>query len=192
MVRQIRRLALLGGSLALLGFVAAAIAGVNSQPAGAASVYTVEILDSGFNPPLCQVNRNGDRIRWKNLSSKTARISVLDLGGVDNPPLAESEDIPPGELSVFVIQVDAMVDRTYTDTYAPTHTGRFLAPRENSAAASCSPLPPTPTPAPTPTPRPSPGTISDMPPSCMGLMPVSRQPISGCSLVTDVARDGGT
>ena len=175
--------------LASLGLVVAAIAGVNGQHAGAASVYTIDIIDSGFNPQLCQVNRNGDGIRWKNKTSKTAHIEVLDLGGVDNPILDETEDILPGQESVKIFRVEGVVDRTYRDKFAPEHRGRFTSPVDPGAQASCSPLPPTPTPTPTRTPTPVPTPIPRHP-SCTGLLPVTRAPITGCSVASNISADG--
>lgn len=183
------RWAALGALLGSLGLVVAVIAGVNGQPAGAAGVYTIDIIDTGFNPELCQVNRNGDRVRWRNKSSKIARVEVLDLGGVDNPPLAESEDILPGAESTLVIAVDAAIDRSYRDKYTPSHTGRIVAPIDPNAQASCSPLPPTPTPTPTRTPTPVPAPIVRHP-SCTGLLPVTRAPITGCSIASSISADG--
>ena len=188
-VGRLIRWAALGAVLASLGLVVAAIAGLNGQHAGAASVYTIDIIDSGFNPQLCQVNRNGDRIHWKNKTNRTVRIEVLDLGGVDNPPLAESEDILPGQESILVMEVTAPVDRTYRDKYAPEHRGRFTSPIDPGAQASCSPLPPTPTPTPTRTPTPI-ATPVPRHPSCTGLLPITRAQITGCSVASNISADG--
>ena len=178
------RLGLAGISLASLVFAGMAMVIASRTPADAASSHIVEILDSGFNPEICTVNGNGDSVRWKNKSSKVRHVVVPDLGGVDNPPLWESEDIAPGATSVGSLQFDLRTTRIYFDRDEPTMIGTIIAV---TGAAQCSPLPPTPTPTPTRTPTPTPtatprATPTQKPPRCIGL--------EGCAVAPQISQDG--
>ena len=184
-------------ALAALGLalVAVAVATEFRGTATASSDHTVEILDDAFNPQLCIVNRNGDRIFWRNESNVVRRI-ILPTGNPTSP--FDTGDLEPGETSTRPFQVQSILTLDYTDEYDESLTGTIQAPFDQNAAARCSPLPPTPTPTNTPTvtpipsvtpsPTPSPSPTPERPPACTGLMPVSRLPVEGCGVAPDVAR----
>ncbi len=180
------RLGLAGISLASLVFAGMAMVLSTRTPAGAAFVYTVDVLPTGFNPEICTVNRNGDSVRWHNKTSQVVKIALVDEGGINNPLQEVTEDIAPNATSQGSVAPNAQVNRKYIDVYLPSREGRIVAPQDPNAAAQCSPLPPTPTPTPTrsptatPTVTPRPTPIQ-RPARCIGA--------TGCALAPDITRE---
>jgi hypothetical protein len=187
--RRWLRFGALGALLASAGLVVVAASGIRSVPVSAAGEYTIDVLPTGFNPELCQVNRVNSTVRWRNKTNAPVRIQVLDLGGVDNPPMDVTEDIAPNATSQGSFFATANLDRTYQDKYLPSRRGRIVAPVDPNFGSQCSPLPPTPTPTPTRTPTPVP-TPTQRPPACTGLLPVTRQVIVGCGIAANIAKQG--
>lgn len=184
--RQFKRTAsvILAAGMLAAG-IAMLFAGQSDTPARAASLYTIEIIDSGFNPTTCVVNRNDDEVRWFNKTSKVVRVYVPDVGGPDNPPRYDFE-VQPGQYSTTKLRVSHNVELDYYDKNIPAHSGRIVAPFENNAAPNCSPAAPTPTPTNTPTRTPTPtatpsNTPFAVPPRCVGT--------PGCAVVVDIVKE---
>jgi hypothetical protein len=155
--------------------------------------YVIDILSNSFNPPLCVVNRSNNggvtTVRFRNKDSKPRRMIVPDVSTEPTaPPLEDTGYIPAGETSTWNLGITANYDRTFKDADNPSLTIRIVAPQDPNAASSCDQLPPTPTPTPTPSPTPIP-TPTQRPPACTGLAPVSRQPVIGCGVAGNLAKD---
>jgi hypothetical protein len=153
-------LAALAAGLLLAGVITVSL-GRGGTSANAAGTVTIEILDSGFNPQVCQVNRSG-------------------IPGV---PLYDSGDIALGDTTTGGVIVNQIWDQQYYEEYEKTMTGRIVSPLSPSAQTSCSPQPPTPTPTPTRTPTPIAPTPAPLQlhPRCIGLQ--------GCAVLPVVAGD---
>lgn len=177
-------LAALAAALLLAGIVTVSI-GRGGTSANAAGTVTIEILDSGFNPQVCQVNRNNSTVLWKNKSTKVRRVIVK--GAIE--PIYDSGDLQPGETGLGGVYITSLATYQVSDFYEPTMTGQVVSPMSPSAQTVCSPLPPTPTPTPTrtPTPIPTPTPIAPTPaplqlhPRCIGLQ--------GCAIAPIIASD---
>lgn len=161
----------------------------------ARDLYTVEVLDSGFNPKLCQVSRF-DSVQFLNKSSKNVHIVQPDAGAATNPPLADLGTIAPGETSGAVFK-SAGGDFHYVDLETPSHTFIMTSPNQTEAGPeNCSPLPPTPTPTPTFTPGPTrtPTPLATptprLPLYCKAQALGATPGREGCAVTGGVARDG--
>ena len=184
--RQFKRTAsvvLAAGMLA--AGIAMLMAGQANTPVRAKALYTIEVLESGFNPETCQVSRNDDEIRWLNKTSKPVHILVPDIGGPDNPPRLDFGEVQPGQYSQTLV-ITAQADLAYLDKNKPERKGRIVAPLQNNAAPNCSPAAPTPTPTNTPTRTPTPtatpsNTPFAVPPRCVGT--------PGCAVVVDIVKE---
>lgn len=172
------------GILSFAGYVMTAGGGAvpgAATHAGAASRYTIEVNEQGFNPELCQVNRLGDEVVWKNTGAQPHQVIVPDVG-VDSPPRFDTGEILPGETSQ-VYSFTGQADLQYHDAKFPTHKGRILVPMSPSASASCTKQAPTPTPTPTrtatPVPTPTPWVIQS----------AKCRPGLGCAVTQQLARD---
>ncbi|MFN0096940.1 MAG: hypothetical protein ACKVVT_19445 [Dehalococcoidia bacterium] len=166
--------------------IAMLFAGRAETPVQAASLHTIEILETGFNPAVCTVNRNNDEVRWFNKTSSPVHILVPDVGGPGNPPRFDFGEVLPGQFSAQKLIITAVTDLTYIDNNRPERKGRIIAPISNTAQADCSPAPPTPTPTNTPTRTPTPtatpsSTPYAVPPRCIG--------VQGCGVAIDIAKD---
>lgn len=173
-------LAALAAGLLLAGVITVSL-GRGGTSANAAGTVTVEILDSGFNPQVCQVNRNATTIYWKNKSTKVRRVVISS--GIEGHPLFDSGDIAIGETTTGGVIVNQIWDQQYYDEYERTMTGRIVSPLSPSAQTACSPQPPTPTPTPTRTPTPIAPTPAPLQlhPRCIGLQ--------GCAVMPVIAGD---
>jgi hypothetical protein len=163
--------------------IAMLFAGRAETPARAGSLYTIEVLDSGFNPEVCVINRLGDRVRWHNRTSKPVYIWRPDPNSPENPVIWDVGEVPPGGFSTELMATGNH-DWPYEDKYTG-RTGKVIVPISNNAAADCSPRPPTPTPTNTPTRTPTrtatPAfTPFSVPPRCIG--------VAGCAVAIDIAR----
>ena len=193
MSRSIYRLPLAALALAIVaGGVLVSLRTSPESVVAANAEYIIDILPGGFNPPFCQVDRANDGgatfVRFRNKDTKARRLIVPDVSVEPTaPPLEDTGPIPAGTVSEFNIGITGNYDRTFRDADDPKLTIRIYAPQSPNSPANCSPLPPTPTPTPTRTPTPKP-TPTQRPPACMGLAPVSRQPITGCSIAPDVTQ----
>ncbi len=122
---------------------------------GARNEFIIQVNESGFNPPSCTVNK-GTTLRWLNVGQEVHRVVRPDVG-VQVPPLFDTGDLQPGDLSKrFELTIRDTWD--YEDFYNPELKGRVNIPNATSAE-SCDLQPPTATPTltPTPTPTPDPG-----------------------------------
>ena len=170
----------IGGTIALLHS--------GEKHAAADNLLTIDILDTGMNPQVCQLGRF-EPVHWHNRTNQVRKI-ILDGGATDaNGQTIEiaTGDIPSGADS-SPIQLGAGGTRTYHDFYNPSLKGTLSAPQfsDGSNGGSCSPLPPTPTPSPTPRVTPTPiiaPTPTPQPrhPRCTGLL--------GCAVAPGVASD---
>ena len=166
----------------------------HSEHAVASGTYTIEVNEDGFNPKLCKISR-GDVVQWKNVGKKTHRIIKPDAG-VGSPPLFDSDDVAPGQISQSFIMTYGG-NFNYLDQYDPTLTGTVNTPQySNSQAENCSPLPPTPIPTPTKTPGPT-GTPTPIPTPTPPPLPLYCRAASlgaisgneGCAVTVGIARD---
>lgn len=160
----------------------------------ARDLYTVDVLDSGFNPLICQVSRF-DSVRFQNKSSKPVHIVQPDAGAATNPPVADLGTIAPGEFSGAVLKSEGG-NIYYIDLETPSHTFTLTSPQQTeNGPESCSPLPPTPTPTPTftpgPTKTPTPlATPTPRPPLyCKAQQLGAVAGREGCAIAPGVARD---
>ncbi len=174
MARQSYRLLLAAASLVI------AVAGTffvvlgNTERAAANSSFVIEANEFGFNPPVCQMNRD-DYFAWKNVGKSVRRI-IVPTAGVNSPPLWDTGDILPGETSAkFELTHGTTIH--YEDFYDPSLKGTLQTPLySNSGPVNCSPQAPTPTPTPPPAPTPVP-----KPPRCI------TSP--GCAVAPALSRD---
>ncbi|MBA4182072.1 MAG: hypothetical protein C0506_15905 [Anaerolinea sp.] len=162
----------------------------NSAHVVASGSYTIEVNEEGFNPKLCLISR-GDVVQWKNVGKKVHRVIKPDAG-VGSPPLFDSEDIAPGQISQSFIMTYGG-NFNYLDQYNPSLTGTVNTPqRSNTQAENCSPLAPTPTPTPTrtpgPTPTPSP-QVAALPMYCRAASLGAAIGNEGCAVTVGIARD---
>lgn len=188
-IARISLAAFAAGALALLALALATE--TRSTVSAQGAEFTIELLDSGPNPPLCIVSRNDSRVFFLNKSSKPRRI----VAGSPALLIYDSLVMQPGERSAGPVGVNSQVTLTYRDADDPSYIGVIEAPMSHSAQPFCSPLAPTPTPSPTPVPTASPSpTPPPTPivrhPKCTGLMPGPWAPIQGCGIVTVLATDG--
>lgn len=157
-------------------------------------IYTVEVLDSGFNPILCQVSR-WDSVQFQNKSSKIVHIVQPDAGAASNPPIADLGTIEPGGMSGPVIKAEGG-NIYYIDLETPSHTFTLSSPQHTeSGPENCSPLPPTPTPTLTPTPGPTktPTPLATptprLPLFCKAQALGAVRGSEGCAVTGGIARD---
>ena len=161
----------------------------------AQKLFTVDVLDSGFNPTLCQLSRF-DSVQFFNKSSKTVHIVQPAAGAPSNPPDVDLGTIEPGGKSGPVVK-SAGGELHYIDLETPSHTFTLSSPTNTEAGPeNCSPLPPTPTPTPTVTPGPTktPTPIATPTPrlpfyckaQALGAIP-GRE---GCAVTGGIAKDG--
>ena len=155
-----------------------------------------DILPTTFNPPVCQVNRSNaggqSIVHFRNKDTKPRHIIQPDIDP-SFPPLFD-EVIPAGATSIQSVGITAPTDRTFFDADDHSKSVKIISPVDPNAPSNCDQLPPTPTPTPTrtPTPIPTPTAIPtprQVPPACTGLTPISRQPITGCAVAADVAKE---
>jgi hypothetical protein len=194
MARRLSRALMVVTSLAMLAAgVVVFLAGSHAprpELAHAAGTYTIDILARSFNPSHCQLNRNGDIVRWRNADSVVRRVSLPPITGAERVVL----EVAPGGYSEPFEFHHGNVNWEYWDADDPTISGHLNVPQDPGAPASCSPLPPTPTPTPTrtPTPIPAPTLPIQKPLACAGLMPPNdageRNPVKGCAVAPDMAR----
>lgn len=186
-------LAVVAVSMALAGGLSVLFthtAGVSAQQ----KLFTVEVLDSGFNPLVCQVSRY-DSVQFFNKSSKPVHIVQPDAGVSTNPPVADLGIVEPGKMSGPVIKSEGG-DIHYIDLETPSHTFTLTSPqRTENGPENCSPLPPTPTPTLTPTPGPTrtPTPLATptprLPLYCKAQALGAVRGNEGCAVAPGVARD---
>ena len=137
------------------------------------TTHTIEITNTGFNPPICTVIV-GDLIQWKNLDTVDHRI-VIPSAGVESPPVFDSGPVAPGETSRRLI-VSFVGRVSYSD---PDFEGFEASYNANQPAHNiprlCTPWTPTPTPTNTPTPTPSPTPTPTPDPRSAILPDVTRE-----------------
>ncbi|MEP7214670.1 MAG: hypothetical protein ABI782_00365 [Anaerolineaceae bacterium] len=157
-------------------------------------LYTVEVLDSGFNPLICQVSRF-DSVQFWNKSSKIVHIVQPDAGAATNPPISDLGTIAPGEYSGPVIKSEGG-NIHYIDLETPSHTFTLSSPQQTeNGPENCSPAPPTPTPTLTPTPGPTktPTPLATptprLPLYCKAQALGAVRGNEGCAVAPGVARD---
>ena len=171
----------LGGAVAILH--------TGEKQAAADSDLTIDIIDSGMNPVLCQLGRF-NTVHWRNKTGSVRKILFDNLSYTDpitnqTTPLS-TDDIAPGANSSGVT-LSAGGNYAYHDVYNPNLKGSLSAPqRSDTGPIVCSPLPPTPTPSPTPKVTPTPiipptPTPAPRHPRCTGLL--------GCAVAPGVASD---
>ena len=183
-------LAVVAMSMALAGGLSVLFS--HTADVAAAGSHVIEVKEDGFNPKLCTVRRD-DSVQWKNIGTTTRRVIKPDAG-VGSPPLFDSGDILPGELSQSVI-ITAGGNFNYQDLYNPALTGTIYNSNTGSSSANCSPLPPTPTPTLTPTPGPSktPTPLATptprLPLYCKAQALGATRGNEGCVVAPGVARD---
>ena len=160
----------------------------------AQKLFTVDVLDSGFNPLICQVSRF-DSVQFFNKSSKTIHIVLPDAGASTNPPIADLGFVAPGDTSGPVVKSQGG-NLYYVDLETPSHTFTLSSPSHTEAGPeNCSPLPPTPTPTLTPTPGPSktPTPLATptprLPLYCKAQELGATRGNEGCAVAPGVARD---
>jgi hypothetical protein len=181
MSRQKTRLLLAAVSLAGLLMLGAGLVTAGRNSAEATSVYTIEIIESGFNPAICTVNRFDGQVRWLNKTDEPITVIFPDIGSPDNPPVYIFGPIEPGEASATLSFEGNQFNDDYFAFEHPEWTGTLIAPLSPSAASACSPLPPTPTPTPTLQPTATP----IRPEGCDRFFAQA----DGCAVAPEVARD---
>lgn len=189
----------LGAVLMLISGIAAVLAGNAGAPAVPAHAIdhegsVIEILPGklGFNPEVCQVNRNGGTARFYNTDTVPRRVVRPDPYNPDPTTpsyLFDSGWIQPGSYGGTILAT-APHEFTYQDYDDESLTGVFQAPLSNNAPTVCSPLSPTPTPTNTPTITPTPFAT----PTATPTMPPSIHPRCygsiGCAVAPEIAADG--
>ena len=183
--RWVLLVATAGVGAALL--VSSLIATQGSGPAAASTEFTIDILADGFNPPSCQVNRNGRRVTFHNDDSVPRRIVSVAINP-DQSPLWDTGYLDPDETWGAGLAIEFQAQIYYIDADNPDLQGVIIAPMSNDAPDICTPLPPTPTPTNTFTPSPTlsatvePATPTpQQPPRCVGA--------SGCAVAPDIAKE---
>ena len=175
-------------AIAFAGVTVMLVRGEGTAHVAAASRFTIEVNEQGFNPRVCIVSRTaGDSIVFKNVGTQVHRIVLNDIGA-GNPVLFD-EELIPGATSTARSYTSHSVEDFY-DLNFPTHTMHLEAGFANGdRAANCAKEAPTPTPTPTrtatPIPTPTPviptPTAIQKPPRCIGL--------EGCGVAPQVSRD---
>ena len=127
-------------ALVLLSVAVAPTASLRVQRAEALfDELRIEIRPDGYNPPVCQVNRNTyANIRFVNKDSKPRRI-VVDGIGVDADFLLDTGWIEPGETQRTSWTFTELQDLRYRDHDNPALTGRIIVPIPNNAEQICEP-----------------------------------------------------
>ncbi len=101
----------------------------------------IEIRPDGYNPPVCQVNRNSyANIRFVNKDTKPRRM-VVDGIGVGAPFLLDTGWIAPGETQSNSWTFTELQDLVYRDHDNPALRGRIVVPIPNNAEQICEPTP---------------------------------------------------
>ena len=148
MVIHVRRVLLAAAALAMLiaGFSALLLS--HSSPAGAEEQFTIAILDTGFNPAVCVVNRGSNHsVRWINKGKLPHQVrSVASTPNDSSVPLFETLVLQPGETSSG-FNFTAKSKFPYFDALNPGLKGTV---ESGDGVASCVEAPPTPTPTNTP------------------------------------------
>ncbi|MGD9932831.1 MAG: hypothetical protein AB7T37_03850 [Dehalococcoidia bacterium] len=127
-------------AMALALIALAPASSLRVQPARALfDELRIEIRPDGYNPPVCQVNRNTyANIRFVNKDSKPRRI-VLDGIGVGAEFLLDTGWIAPGETQATSWTFTELQDIRYRDHDNPALTGRIIVPIPNNAEQTCEP-----------------------------------------------------
>ncbi|MCA9829960.1 MAG: hypothetical protein R3B97_05335 [Dehalococcoidia bacterium] len=138
MYMRFRRAIRLSLAAVLLAVVLAPGAGLRIHPAAALfDELRIEIRPEGFNPAVCQVNRNTyANIRFVNRDSKPRRIVVDEIA----EPGAFRLDtgwIAPGETQTTSWTFTELQDLRYRDHDNPALTGRIIVPIPNNAEQIC-------------------------------------------------------
>lgn len=163
-------------------FVTSLVATQGGGTAAAAGEYVIDILPDAFNPAICQVNRNGSTVKFRNQDTKPRRVHPTYVGP-SGQLLWDTGYLDPGETWQSGIYIDHVANIQYRDADNPSLTGTIVSPLSNDAPSICDPLPPTPTPTPTFTPSPTPSaTVTQQPPRCVGA--------GGCAVAPNIAQDG--
>jgi hypothetical protein len=126
--------------------------------------YTIEILPGGFNPPTCQLNRQGSAVRFLNKDTKPRRIVVDGHGGSEEFFL-DTGWIEPGAKNTAAWAFQGLDEKEYRDYDNPGLRGLIIVPIDMNAPSICAPLTPTPTPTNTATPTVTPTRSPTLPPT---------------------------
>lgn len=106
--------------------------------------FTVNITDTGFDPPLCKISRS-DTVNWKNVGTKPHRVIAVNPTGGE--PTFDSGDLAPGETSLPNREFEYPNQWRFKDNHNPAATGIVMTPVwSNDWQPSCEPLGITPAP----------------------------------------------
>ena len=166
--------------MALTGAITLAVFSGSGPSAGAATRWTIEVNEMGFNPRQCNIVRNDDVV-FKNTAASAIRVYIEGFGGL---PATFDETLAPNEVSSPRGYNAGITEVFFSDR---GHSVTVYTPSTSTGTPGCFKEAPTPTATPT-------FTATPIPTATPTATPTPQRPANctwnGCAVSAGLASDG--